>query len=108
MDAAKRNVDFDKEGIQMVRIRRAITGGVIIEVPGKDSTAKTENLANRLKEVFSKNGEIRVARWFSTEPRYGPKRHEEERRTRRSSEGFKGRWPSESYECIVRSPTGQL
>lgn len=41
-------------GIESSRIRKAANGGIIIEIPGKDGTAKADELMDKIQEVFKK------------------------------------------------------
>lgn len=43
-------------------MRRSITGGLILEIPGENNTEKANNLASRLREVFDKDEEIKISR----------------------------------------------
>ena len=54
-------VKIQEIGIVNVRYRRAMTGGVILEVAGKDSAAKAEALAEKLRKVFEDRKEVKVA-----------------------------------------------
>ncbi|XP_012280816.1 uncharacterized protein LOC105699940 [Orussus abietinus] len=61
MTRAKREVDLSELNIDGVRPRRAVTGALILEVPGPDSVQKAGQLKERLKAVF-KEEEVRVVR----------------------------------------------
>ena len=39
-----------------------ILGGLLVEVPGKESAARADDLAERLKKIFSENGEVKISR----------------------------------------------
>lgn len=54
-----RIIKLNEIGIKYVRCRRSMTGGMIIEIPGKDNEEKAEILANKLKGVFNNREEIR-------------------------------------------------
>lgn len=62
MAAAKTKINLQEMDIADIRVRRSITGGLILEIPGKDTSAKADNLAERLRQVFKDEGEIRVSR----------------------------------------------
>ncbi|CAD1476229.1 unnamed protein product, partial [Heterotrigona itama] len=38
------------------------TGGIILKVPGESSAEKADNLAGRMRQVFSNNGDVKVSR----------------------------------------------
>lgn len=66
---ARDQIDLKSLGIQTTRVRKAINGGLLIEVPGEDSKAKAEELVARLRGVLkdsaivscpTKKREIRV------------------------------------------------
>lgn len=46
----KNKIRFSELGIPEIRIRRAVTGGIILEVPGEITRKKADDLAARLKE----------------------------------------------------------
>lgn len=57
-----RTLKLKKIGIEDIRCRRSITAGMVIEVPGKESSGKAEALADTLKEVFNSRKVVRVNR----------------------------------------------
>lgn len=70
MSAAKQKVKLAEFGIDNVRQKKAITGGLILEIGGPECTSKANALASRLTEVLGdmdariarpiKSGEVRV------------------------------------------------
>ncbi|CAH2222456.1 jg24555, partial [Pararge aegeria aegeria] len=65
MAAAKERVSLMDCGILQVRQKRAITGGLVLEVPGPDSAKKADALAERLRVALVDMG-VRVARPIKT------------------------------------------
>lgn len=57
---AKSGISLADLGIDNPRIRKAVNGGIIIEVPGADGAEKADRLANRLREVVG--GVAHIAR----------------------------------------------
>ena len=57
-----RAVKLSEIGIDDIRCRRAITSGVILEIPRKESAAKAETLASRLKAVFHGRNDVKINR----------------------------------------------
>lgn len=51
---AKSDISLADLGISNPRIRKAVNGGIIIEVPGADGVEKADKLANRLREIVGK------------------------------------------------------
>lgn len=49
-------------GIGETRVRRVVTGGLIIEIPGEGNGEKADALAARLHQTFEENLNVRVAR----------------------------------------------
>ena len=56
-----RIVQLPEIGIPNVRYRKAITGRVIMEIPGKESGVKADTLESRLREVFKGTEGVRIA-----------------------------------------------
>lgn len=54
MVMAKDSISLKEIGISNMRIRRAATGGLIFEVTGEDQARKADELADQLKEVFTR------------------------------------------------------
>ncbi|XP_026824785.1 uncharacterized protein LOC113561790 [Ooceraea biroi] len=61
MERAQKGVDIDALGIAVPRVRRALTGALIAEIPGPESVTKADELASRLEKVFAGSG-VRVTR----------------------------------------------
>ncbi|XP_018314526.1 uncharacterized protein [Mycetomoellerius zeteki] len=59
---AKEKIDIDKLGIPEIRPRRARTGALLLEIPGKDGAAKANELADKLKEVLLNNRNVLISR----------------------------------------------
>lgn len=49
---ARNEVSLNELGIENPKIRRAMNGGLIIEIPGDDGASKADNLAERLRTVI--------------------------------------------------------
>ena len=62
--AARRKINLKDIGIGNVKIRFSVAVGILIEIPGKESAARADDLALRLKEIFPEKGDVRVARPF--------------------------------------------
>ncbi|CAH2209136.1 jg18883, partial [Pararge aegeria aegeria] len=65
MAAAKQRINLADCGISHLRQKKAITGGLILEVPGPDSTKKADALAERLRAALADMG-VRIARPVKT------------------------------------------
>ncbi|XP_026823912.1 uncharacterized protein LOC113561603 [Ooceraea biroi] len=61
VEKAQKGVDIDALGIAAPRVRRALTGALIYEIPGPESATKADELASRLVKVFEGSG-VRVTR----------------------------------------------
>ncbi|XP_026830883.1 actin cytoskeleton-regulatory complex protein PAN1-like [Ooceraea biroi] len=61
VEKAQKGVDIDALGIAAPRVRRALTGALIYEIPGPESVTKADELASRLVKVFEGSG-VRVTR----------------------------------------------
>lgn len=59
---AKSRVDLKQLGIEDTRIRRAITGGIIIEIPGEQESQKADALATNLRTVFTAAEDVKISR----------------------------------------------
>lgn len=58
LKTAREKISLDKLGIDRSRIRKAANGGVLIEIPGVDSGAKADLLANQLNDLIGKDANI--------------------------------------------------
>lgn len=54
LNEAKRRISLEELGISGTRMRRAFTGGLIIEVPGEEAASKADILARHLRRIFDK------------------------------------------------------
>lgn len=61
MAEARRKVKFEDIGITYIRPKIAMTGAIILEVPGEDSAAKADRLAQKLRVALA-DKEVRVNR----------------------------------------------
>jgi hypothetical protein len=61
MKRARRSVDLQSLGIDALRPKRAVTGGLLLEVLGQESGPKADRLAERLREALGEAG-VTVAR----------------------------------------------
>lgn len=59
---AKEKIDIDQLGIPELRPKRARTGALLLEIPGKDGTIKANELAGKLKEVLQNNNNVLITR----------------------------------------------
>lgn len=58
MKKARREVDLEGMNLGDTRIRRDVTGGLLIQIPGKEGRKKARQLQNKLQEVLG--GDVRV------------------------------------------------
>nr|XP_034838764.1 uncharacterized protein LOC117994898 [Maniola hyperantus] len=65
MAIAKQRVKLADCGILQVRQKKSITGGLVLKVPGPDSTKKADTLAERLRTALADMG-VRIARPVKT------------------------------------------
>ena len=59
---ARAKIRLPEIGVPVAKIRQTMAGGILIEIPGEESSAKADNLAAKLKEVFAEKREIRISR----------------------------------------------
>lgn len=59
---AKSKIDLKQLGIEDTRIRRAITGGIIIEISGDQHSQKADVLANTLRQAFTNADDVTISR----------------------------------------------
>lgn len=57
-----RTIKLQEIGIEDVRCRRSMSGGMVIEIPGRDSGNIADLLAKKLKERFNNRSEVRINR----------------------------------------------
>ena len=57
-----RSVELKDLGISDLRCWHAVTEGIVLEIPRKESGARAKALASKLKDVFQGREEIRVTR----------------------------------------------
>lgn len=65
MAEGKRKIRLDDLGITEVKSKSAITGGLIIEIPGENSEERADKLCNAMKAALS-HIDVRVARLTKT------------------------------------------
>ncbi|XP_045772161.1 uncharacterized protein LOC123872074 [Maniola jurtina] len=65
MATAKQRVSLAECGILQVRQKKAITGGLVLEIPGPDSAKKADALAEQLRTALADMG-VRIARPVKT------------------------------------------
>lgn len=56
MTEARSKIDLVALGISDSRLKQAASGGILIEIPGKDRTTKADDLANRMDGIFKGKG----------------------------------------------------
>jgi len=61
LKVVKERIDFKEMWIEYLRPKRAVTGALILEVPGEGSSPKADNLAAKLSQVVGELG-VKVAR----------------------------------------------
>lgn len=59
---AQQHIDLKSLGIEETKIKRAITGGILIQIPGPEKTEKADQLASSLRSVFKNNQDINIGR----------------------------------------------
>ena len=57
-----RVIELKEIGISDMRCRRSVTGGLVMEIAGKESASKADILANKLRDVFHGSEEVRINR----------------------------------------------
>jgi hypothetical protein len=62
MGEARKNVSLSELGIPGVKVKRAITGALIMEVPGPKGPEKADKLAEKLANLFAARKGVKVAR----------------------------------------------
>ncbi|XP_018373708.1 PREDICTED: uncharacterized protein LOC108768013 [Trachymyrmex cornetzi] len=55
MKKARDKIPLEELEINHLKIKRAVTGGFLLKIPGENATIKTKKLANRLKDTFKEN-----------------------------------------------------
>lgn len=58
LKSAREHIDLEALGIRTSRVRKAINGGLLIEVSGEDSKAKAEELVSRLRNVLKDSAAV--------------------------------------------------
>lgn len=61
MREARSKIKLEDLGIEYIRPKIAVTGAVILEIPGEAGTSKVDGLASKLREVFGED-KARVTR----------------------------------------------
>ncbi|XP_029178115.1 uncharacterized protein LOC114945924 [Nylanderia fulva] len=62
LSKAMREIDLPSLGIANSRLRRGVTGSILVSIPGKDSASKADALSGELRRLFSSDGDVRVGR----------------------------------------------
>ncbi|KMQ82830.1 hypothetical protein RF55_21733, partial [Lasius niger] len=60
MQLAKRNISLEELKIDDIDCRRAMTGGLLLQIHGKDNQSKAEQLTDKLQSLFASNKNIKV------------------------------------------------
>lgn len=60
MASVKSQIRFSELGIREICMKRAVIGGIILEIPGEDTRKKANDLAARLKEIFPDERDMKV------------------------------------------------
>lgn len=66
MAAAKQRVRLADIGVTNIRQKRAVTGGIIIEIPGIDADSKADDLAGKMRTALCDFADVRIARPIKT------------------------------------------
>lgn len=61
MSISRDRIKISEIGIQEVRPRRIISGGLALEISGKESITKADTLTGHLKKILPETGEIKIA-----------------------------------------------
>ena len=59
---ARARIRLPEIGVPVAKIRQTMAGGILIEIPGEESSAKADILATKLREVFVEEREIKISR----------------------------------------------
>lgn len=62
LTTAKNNINLDALGIEETRVKRAVTGGILVEILRDDGPHKADTLANQLQLLFRNNDAVNIAR----------------------------------------------
>lgn len=70
MSLAKKKVSLDQLNIEEIKMRRAITGAMALEIKGPENNQKADNLATALSNAFKDRKDVRISHPIKTaEPR---------------------------------------
>lgn len=59
---AKEKINLEQIGISEIRPRRARTGALLLEIPGKEGNVKANQLADKMKEITRHNNNVLITR----------------------------------------------
>ncbi|XP_032683373.1 uncharacterized protein LOC116849850 [Odontomachus brunneus] len=62
MRRARGQIDLGELGIGDLRTRRAVTGALVLEIPGPEGHARADALANKMAALFVDKEDVRIAR----------------------------------------------
>jgi len=62
MKLAREKISLRDIGIENTKIRRAVSGGVIIEIFGRDCSLKADRLHDELRKLFANDGSVHINR----------------------------------------------
>ena len=62
LTTARSNIQLTEIKVESLKIRPSIAGGFLFEVPGKESAARAVELAEKLRRIFPKGGDVRISR----------------------------------------------
>ncbi|XP_032690682.1 uncharacterized protein LOC116853647 [Odontomachus brunneus] len=62
MRRARGQIDLGELGIGDLRTRRAVTGALVLEIPGPEGHARANTLANKMAALFADKEDVRIAR----------------------------------------------
>ncbi|KMQ89927.1 hypothetical protein RF55_10374 [Lasius niger] len=60
MQLAKKNIFLENLKIDNIDCRRAMTGGLLLQIDGKDNQSKAEKLTDQLQNLFANNKSVKV------------------------------------------------
>ncbi|XP_032687482.1 uncharacterized protein LOC116851798 [Odontomachus brunneus] len=62
MRRARSQINLEELGIGDLRTRKAVTGALVLEIPGFEGHARADALANRMSALFADKKDVRIAR----------------------------------------------
>lgn len=105
---ARQKIKLADLGIEAVKLRQATTGARILEVPGRDSSARADQLAEKLRAALAEKG-VKVARPIKCAEicLTGPRRWPKPSRSREPAPRVILRWELSVPDPVALGPSGQ-